>query len=75
MNRSTYSHGAPQSTADGPYQRSDDQRREIVDHAVQVQQIANTVSAIEVLKSHDFDAALIERVLLDPSRRRATAAH
>ena len=73
MNRSTYSHGAPLAIADVPYHRSDVLRREIVDHAVTVQQTSNTVSAIELLKAHDFDAQLIERVLLEPARRRATA--
>ena len=71
MNRSTYAYGAPSANADVPYQRSDLLRREIVDHAVQVQQSTNTVSAIELLKAHDFDAQLIERVLLEPARRRA----
>lgn len=71
MNRSTYTYGAPPANPDVPYQRSDLQRREIVDHAVQVQQSSNTVAAIELLKAHDFDAHLIERVLLEPARRRA----
>jgi hypothetical protein len=51
-------------------QRSDSQRRAIVDRAIAMQVQSNTVCAIEFLKSNDIDARLIERVLLDPERRR-----
>ena len=52
------------------YQRLDLRRRDIVEHAISVQQASNTVSAIEYLKSHDIDPELIERILLEPGRRR-----
>ncbi|GEM_PF-814168 len=61
--------------ADTPYERRDLQRRDIVDHAIRVQQSSNTVCAIEYLKSHDIDPDLIARVLLEPEHRRAELAH
>jgi hypothetical protein len=60
---------------DTTYERLDLRRRDIVDHAILVQQSSNTVSAIEYLKSHDIDARLIERVLLEPQRRRRSVRH
>ena len=51
-------------------QRSDMRQRVIVDRAIAMQTESNTVSALEYLKSHGVDARLIERVLLDPLRRR-----
>jgi hypothetical protein len=56
------------------YERRDLRCRDIVDHAISVQESSNTMSAVEYLKSHDISAAVIERVLLDPARRRANAA-
>ncbi|WP_426114516.1 hypothetical protein [Massilia sp. PWRC2] len=50
--------------------RSDARSRDIVDHAIVVQETANTMAAVEYLKSHDVAAHVIERVLLDPQRRR-----
>ena len=61
--------------ADTDYQRQDVHSRELVDRAIGLQQSSNTMSAIEFLKSHDIDARLIERVLLEPHRRRASFAH
>lgn len=61
---------ASAATAPIACQRSDARRRAIVDHAIVMQAHSNTVSAIEYLKAHDVDAGLIERVLLDPHRRR-----
>jgi len=61
--------------ADTNYERQDLHRRELVDRAIGLQQSSNTMSAIEFLKSHDIDARLIERVLLEPHRRRASLAH
>jgi hypothetical protein len=52
------------------YQRQDLRRREIVNHGISVQESSNTVSAIEYLKAHDIDPKVIERVLLEPQRRR-----
>lgn len=52
-------------------QRSDIRQGAIVDRAIAMQAQSNTVSAIEFLKSHGVDARLIERVLLDPHRRRS----
>lgn len=57
------------------YQRQDLHRRDIVDHAILVQASTNTVSAIEYLKSHDIPSAVIERVLLEPNRRRNHIPH
>jgi hypothetical protein len=51
-------------------QRRDDRQRDIIDRAVAVQASCNTVAAIEYLKSHDVAPSLIERVLLEPARRR-----
>lgn len=56
------------------YERRDLRCRDIVDHAISVQESSNTMSAVEYLKSHDISAEVIERVLLDPARRRANAA-
>jgi hypothetical protein len=56
------------------YERRDDRCREIVDHAIAVQQSRNTMSAVEYLKSHDIGADVIERVMLDPARRRGNSA-
>ena len=51
-------------------ERRDHRRRDIVDHAIAVQQSRNTMSAVEYLKSHDVAGAVIERVMLGPERRR-----
>jgi hypothetical protein len=62
-------------TVDEPnYQRRDIRCRDIVDHAIAVQESRNTMSAVEYLKSHDIDANVIERVMLDPDRRRTSSA-
>jgi hypothetical protein len=52
------------------YERRDLRCRDIVDHAITVQESSNTMSAFEYLKSHDIATHVIERVLLDPDRRR-----
>jgi hypothetical protein len=57
------------------YERRDVRCRDIVDHAISVQESRNTMSAVEYLKSHDIDADVIERVLLDPDRRRTNSEH
>ncbi len=57
------------------YTRQDVRRRDIVNHAISVQESSNTMSAIEYLKSHDIDPAVIERVLLEPMRRRIPTHH
>ena len=44
----------------------------VVNQAIAVQSSFNTICAIEYLKSHDVAAAVIERVLLHPERRRKT---
>lgn len=54
-------------------QRSDTQRRAIVDHAIALQAHSNTVSALEYLKANGIAPPLIERVLLDPQRRRSVS--
>ncbi len=57
------------------YTRQDERRRDIVNHAISVQESSNTMSAIEYLKAHDIDAAVIARVLLEPLRRRVPTHH
>ena len=52
------------------YERVDAARRDIVNHGISVQECSNTMSAIEFLKSHNIDPDVIERVLLEPQRRR-----
>ena len=42
--------------------------------AISVQEASNTVSAVEYLKSHGIAPKVIERVLLEPARRRSPAA-
>ena len=59
--------------AEPSYERRDLRCRAIVDHAIAVQESHNTMSAVEYLKSHDIEAAVIERVMLDPQRRRTLA--
>jgi hypothetical protein len=54
------------------YERRDVRSRDIVDHAIAVQETRNTMSALEYMKSHDVAAEVIERVLLDPDRRRSS---
>lgn len=60
---------------DSNYERRDLRCRDIVDHAISVQESRNTMSAVEYLKSHDIASHVIERVLLDPERRRTVSAH
>lgn len=61
--------------AEPNYERRDSRCRDIVDHAIVVQETRNTMSAVEYLKSHDIASHVIERVLLDPERRRTISAH
>ena len=56
--------------ATAPYQRLDARMRDIVDHGISVQENTNTMSALEYLRSHGIAARVIERVLLEPQRRR-----
>jgi hypothetical protein len=56
------------------YARRDVRSRDIVDHAIAVQESRNTMSAVEYMKSHDVAADVIERVMLDPERRRGNNA-
>lgn len=69
MNRKAIESGG-MALAEADYQRTDVRRRDIVNHGISVQESGNTVSAIEYLKSHDIDPHVIERVLLEPHRRR-----
>lgn len=63
------------AVAEMDYQRQDLRKRDIVNHGISVQESSNTVAAVEYLKSHDIDAGVIERVLLEPQRRRSPAHH
>lgn len=51
--------------------RLDRQKRDIVQHGISMQQTSNTMSAVEYLKSRDVAPHVIERVLLEPRRRRS----
>jgi hypothetical protein len=55
-----------------PRPRQDERSRDIVDVGIAMQKYASTVSAVEFLRSQDIGAAVIERVLGEPQRRRAT---
>jgi hypothetical protein len=74
MNRKAIESGG-MSVAEADYQRVDVRRRDIVNHGISVQESGNTVSAIEYLKAHDIDPDVIERVLLEPHRRRGQHSH
>jgi hypothetical protein len=50
--------------------RLDQRQRDIVDYGISMQTTSNTMSAFEYLKSRDVDSRVIERVLLEPRRRR-----
>lgn len=61
--------------AEPHYERRDLARRDIVDHGISMQESHNTMCALEYLKSHDIDARVIERVLLEPQRRRSLSVN
>lgn len=52
-------------------ERTDVHQRVIVDDGIAVQFNANTMSAVEYLRSRNVGRAVIERVLLEPARRRS----
>ena len=52
--------------------RLDTRRRLIVDDGIALQRSSNTMSAVEYLRRHGIGAHVIERVLLEPLRRRST---
>lgn len=51
--------------------RTDARQRVIVDAGIAVQDSTNTMSAVEYLRRRDIGADVIERVLLEPHRRRS----
>lgn len=51
--------------------RTDTRRRRIVDAGIAVQGSSNTMSAFEYLRTRDIGTDVIERVLLEPHRRRS----
>jgi hypothetical protein len=51
--------------------RMDMRQRDIVERGIMLLHTSNTMTALEYLKSRDVDPRVIERVLLDPRRRRA----
>ncbi len=53
--------------------RLDRNKRDIVEYGISMQQSSNTMSAVEFLKSRDVASHVIERVLLEPRRRRGPA--
>lgn len=72
MNQYQYA-GANVALVEPTYQRTDGYRRDIVNRAISVQESSNTVAALEFLKSHGIAPQVIERVLLEPARRRSPA--
>ena len=52
--------------------RSDARQRAIVDDAIALLSTSNVMSAFEYLRAHGIGAHVIERVLLDPLRRRSS---
>lgn len=54
--------------------RHDQRQREIIDVGIQVQQIANTMTAFEFLRARNVDKRIIKRVLMEPDLRRVPAA-
>ena len=75
MNQHVLSSPGDASVAEPDYERIDLRRRDVVNHAISVQESSNTMAAIEYLKAHDIDAQVIERVLLEPQRRRRPTHH
>ena len=51
--------------------RVDVARSEIVDRGIEVQASFSTLCAVEYLKSHNVPPNIIQRVLLQPAKRRA----
>jgi hypothetical protein len=51
--------------------RTDARQRMIVDAGIAVQGSSNTMSAVEYLRTRDIGSHVIERVLLEPHRRRS----
>jgi hypothetical protein len=75
MNRQHHHDSGGVALAEPHYQRQDLRQRDIVNQAIAVQESSNTMSAIEFLKSRDIHPDVIERVLLEPERRRGSLAH
>ncbi|MDT1857818.1 hypothetical protein FPK33_24570, partial [Acinetobacter baumannii] len=50
--------------------RCKSQQRDIVSHGIATLHESGTMPAVEYLKSHGVRAQVIERVLLEPARRR-----
>jgi hypothetical protein len=75
MNQYRHTDSGDMAVAETDYQRLDLRRRDIVNHGISMQESSNTMSAIEYLKSHDIDADVIARVLLEPARRRSLRMH
>lgn len=53
--------------------RCNSRQRDIVSHGIATLCESGTMPAVEYLKSHGVGAQIIERVLLEPTRRRALA--
>ena len=54
-----------------PHARTDQTMCDIVNMGIAVQAAFSTLCALEYLKSYNIDPELIERVLLQPERRRS----
>lgn len=57
------------------YERTDLRLRDLVNHAISLQESSNTVSALEYMKSNGIASHVIERVLMEPQRRRNHRPH
>ncbi|CUI03609.1 hypothetical protein [Massilia antarctica] len=75
MNRQQRPDSGGFAVAETAYQRQDVRQRDIVNHAISVQESSNTMCAIEYLKAQDIHPDVIARVLLEPQRRREVLAH
>ncbi|MDM5178034.1 hypothetical protein PO883_12615 [Massilia sp. DJPM01] len=75
MNRQQRPDSGGLAVVEAPYRRQDVRQRDIVNHAISVQESSNTMCAIEYLKAQEIHPDVIERVLLEPQRRREMLAH
>jgi hypothetical protein len=70
MNPHQYEYPAGLALAPATEARLDACQHEIVERGILMQQYGNTMSAFEYLRAHDVSQRVIERVLLEPHRRR-----
>lgn len=71
MNQVSSENKGDPAIADSHHGRLDERQRAIVDQGVRLQLHGNSIAAFEFLKGRDVDSRIIQRVLLDPQRRRS----